>query len=57
MALHSAPVRSRGVDFLLGGVFVAVCFVAFAIAGGGIDFGLGGAPSVRIDEAAFTVAN
>ena len=42
----------RGINFLLGGTVVAIGFIVFAIVGGSFSFGLGSAPSVRIDSPA-----
>ncbi|MEM9798304.1 MAG: hypothetical protein AAF919_17565 [Pseudomonadota bacterium] len=45
----SAEDRPRGLNFLLGGTVVAACFLAYAVLGGGFEFG-GTAPDVRIDR-------
>lgn len=39
----------RGLNFLLVGTVIAAAFVVFAVVGGAFDFGIGSAPSVRID--------
>lgn len=42
------PRRPRGLNFLLGGLSVAVVVAAYVAFGGALDFGAG-APHVRID--------
>lgn len=44
----SAPRRTRGINFILGGTLVAVVFLGFAVLSGQLDFGFG-VPDVRID--------
>ncbi|MGB3406893.1 MAG: hypothetical protein WBA67_05305 [Jannaschia sp.] len=45
---NSLPPRTRGINFLLGGTLVAVCFIGYSVLSGQLDFGFG-APDVRID--------
>ncbi|MGB3690999.1 MAG: hypothetical protein WBA02_17060 [Jannaschia helgolandensis] len=44
----------RGINFLLGGIVVAVGFIMFALLGGSFDLGVGGAPEVRIEASSAT---
>ncbi|MEL6585486.1 MAG: hypothetical protein AAFY65_00415 [Pseudomonadota bacterium] len=44
----SRPRRTRGINFLLGGVLVAAILVGLSLMGGTLDLGVG-APTVRID--------
>lgn len=44
----------RGINFLLGGIVVAVGFIMFALLGGSLDLGVGGAPDVRIESTVAT---
>ncbi|WP_371153894.1 hypothetical protein [Jannaschia sp. 2305UL9-9] len=40
--------RTRGINFLLGGILVACVFIAFSLLGGDFDLGMG-APEVHIE--------
>lgn len=40
--------RTRGINFILGGILVASVFIVFSLLGGQFDLGVG-APEVRID--------
>ncbi|CTQ50653.1 hypothetical protein [Jannaschia donghaensis] len=51
MADNQSRRLPRGINFLLGGTVVAIGFMLFAVLGGSFDLSIGGAPSVRIDDA------
>ncbi|CTQ34053.1 hypothetical protein [Jannaschia rubra] len=51
MAHSASHRRPRGINFLLGGTVVTVGVLLYTMFGGPLDFSMGGAPSVRIDQA------